>query len=147
MRTPMPMDSFDGTPYRAPDRHALAIGRVRFVGEAVALVLAETPEQAADAGELVMIDYIEEQPQIDPAQSSEVAFTWKLGDEAATTAAMAEAVHRVTIREVNNRVVAAPVEPRSAIGAWDAAADSYLLQTQTQGVHFMRGLVAASLDI
>jgi carbon-monoxide dehydrogenase large subunit len=147
MRTPMPMDSFDGTPFVEPERHALAIGRVRFVGEAVALVLAETPERAADAGELVMVDYDEEQPQIDPAQSSEVAFTWKLGDETATKAAMAGAAHRVTIREVNNRVVAAPVEPRSAIGSYDAASASYLLQTQTQGVHFMRGLVAASLDI
>ncbi|MCK5620755.1 MAG: xanthine dehydrogenase family protein molybdopterin-binding subunit, partial [Alphaproteobacteria bacterium] len=147
MRTPMPMDSFDGTPYREPERHALAIGRVRFVGEAVALVLAETPEQAADAGELVLIDYAEEPPQLDPAQSDDVAFTWKLGDEAATKAAMAEAAHRVTIREANNRVVAAPVETRSAIGAWDAATGAYLLRTQTQGVHFMRGLVAASLDI
>ena len=147
MRTPMPMDSFDGTPYREPERHALAIGRVRFVGEAVALVLAETPEQAADAGELVLIDYAEEPPQLDPAQSDDVAFTWKLGDEAATKTAMAGAAHLVTIREVNNRVVAAPVETRSAISAYDAAADSYLLRTQTQGVHFMRGLVAASLDI
>ena len=143
----MPMDSFDGTPFVEPERHALAIGRVRFVGEAVALVLAETLEQAADAGELVLIDYEEEQPQIDPAHSSEVAFTWKLGDEAATKAAMARAVHRVTISEVNNRVVAAPVEPRSAIGSYDPASDSYLLQTQTQGVHFMRGLVAPSLDV
>ncbi|MDH5409901.1 MAG: xanthine dehydrogenase family protein molybdopterin-binding subunit [Alphaproteobacteria bacterium] len=147
MRTPMPMNSFDGTPFVEPDRHALAIGRVRFAGEAVALVLADTAEQAADAGELIMIDYEEEPPQTDPALSDEVAFTWKLGDEAATRAVMAGAAHRVTIREINNRVVAAPIEARSAIGSYDGANKTYLLQTQTQGVHFMRGLVAASLDI
>jgi carbon-monoxide dehydrogenase large subunit len=147
MRTPMPMDSSDGTPFVEPERNALAIGRVRFVGEAVVLVLAETLEQAADAGELVLIDYAGEEPRLDLVRNGEVAFTWKLGDEAATKAAMASASHRVTITEVNNRVVAAPVEPRSAIGAYDEASGSYLLQTQTQGVHFMRGLVAASLDV
>jgi carbon-monoxide dehydrogenase large subunit len=151
MHTALPMDSFDGTPFREPDRHALAIGMVRFVGEPVVLVLAETPEQAADAGELVMVDYADEPAQIDAAQSRDVAFTWKLGDEGATRAALANAAHRVTITEVNNRVVAAPVEPRSAIGAYDSETDSYLLRTllrtQTQGVHLMRRLVAASLDI
>ncbi len=147
MRAALPMDSFDGTPFHEPMRHALAVGAVRFVGEPVAMVLAKTLEQAADAGELVMVDYDEQPPILDPAASGDVAFTWKLGDEAAARAAIANAPHRVTIAEINNRVVAAPVETRSAIGAYDATSDTYLLQTQTQGVHLMRRLMAAALDV
>ncbi|MCK4868025.1 MAG: xanthine dehydrogenase family protein, partial [Alphaproteobacteria bacterium] len=147
MRAALPMDSFDGTPFHEPMRHALAVGAARFVGEPVAMVLAETLEQAADAGELVMVDYNEQPPVLDPVQSNDLAFTWKLGDEAVTRAAIATAAHRVTIAEINNRVVAAPVETRSAIAAYDATSDIYLLQTQTQGVHLMRRLMAAALDV
>jgi len=147
MRTPMPMESFDGAPFHEPERNALAIGHVRYVGEPVAIVLAETPEQASDAAELVMVDYEEQPAAVDSAAGGETAFTWKLGDEAAVRAALADAAHRVTIREVNNRVVAAPVEGRSAIAMYDASAGTYTLKTQTQGVHFMRALVAAALDI
>jgi carbon-monoxide dehydrogenase large subunit len=147
MRTPMPVQSFDGTSFFEPDRHPLAVDAVRFVGEAVALVVAETAEQAADAAEMVTIDYIEEEAVTEAEKSAEIAFVWKHGDAQAADLGVTKATHLVTLRETNNRVLAAPLEPRAAIASYDAETDSFLLQTQSQGVNFMRALVAQSLDI
>jgi carbon-monoxide dehydrogenase large subunit len=143
----LPMDSFDGTPFHEPMRHALAPAEVRFVGEPAAMVLAETPEQAADAAELISVDYDPLPSIMDPAASGEVAFTWKLGDAETARAAIESAAHVVTVREASNRVAAVPAETRSAIASYDETTGDYLLQTQTQGVHLMRRLAAASLGV
>jgi len=147
LRCSRPMDSFDGTPFLEPPRHALAVETVRFVGEAIAFVVAETVDQARDAAELVMFDFEGLPVEVDPQASREVAFVYKLGDQQASDAAFASAAHVVTISQATNRVVAMPIEPRSVIGTYDPGSERFTLQTQSQGVHFIRRAVAASLAV
>ena len=84
---------------------------------------------------------------LDPRESDEVAVVRRIGDPEATDSAFSRAVHVVRIERANNRMWAAPIETRSAIGRYDAVHDTYRLDTQSQGVHVMRTLVAASLGI
>ncbi|MFO1170757.1 MAG: xanthine dehydrogenase family protein molybdopterin-binding subunit [Hyphomicrobiaceae bacterium] len=144
-RTAMP--SADGTPFNEPVRHALAIENVRFVGEAVAIVVAETKAAALDAAEQVIVEIDDEAPVVTIQKSTETAFTWAHGDAAATAAAISAAplVSRLTI--VNNRIAPAPIEPRSAIARYDRATDSFDLTTQSQGVHTLRNAFALTLGI
>ena len=84
---------------------------------------------------------------LDPRESDEVAVVRRIGDADATTSAFSRAAHVVRVGCTNNRMWAAPIETRSAIGRYDADHDTYRLDTQSQGVHVMRTLVAASLGI
>ena len=143
-----PQDSSDGTPFQSPDRYALPTDKVRFVGEAVVMVVAESEDAARDAAELVDIDYEDLPVETDTWTTPQVAFDWRMGDEDAVDAAMANAAHRVSIDGVvNNRVIVSPIETRSYVGRYDAAAGRYTLYTQSQGVHFLRRVIAQSLDI
>lgn len=142
-----PIDSADGTPFKARLRLPLAVDEVRFVGDAVAMVVAETPEAALDALELIDVDYDDRDHCVEPAQSEDIAFNWAMGDEAAAEAALDQAAHVVSITATANRVVISPLETRSAVGEYDAAGDRYTLHTQTQGVHFMRNVVAETLNL
>ncbi len=143
-----PQDSSDGAPFRNPDRYALPAETVRFVGEAVAMVVAESEDTARDAAELVDIDYEDLPVEGDTATTPHVAFDWHTGDEAAVAAAMADAAHTVSIEGVvNSRVIVSPIETRSYVGRYDAAADRFTLYTQSQGVHFLRRVIAQSLDV
>ncbi|TFL18534.1 xanthine dehydrogenase family protein molybdopterin-binding subunit [Jannaschia formosa] len=111
----------DGTRGATPERPILAKGRVRFVGEGIAMVVAETLAQARDAAEAIMVE-IEELPvKMDVAPGGpaifeeapdNVAYVWKLGDEARVEAALASAAHRVTLEVEDNRVMVASLEPR-----------------------------------
>ena len=120
------IDNRDGSTAAAPRRPLLAEGRVRFVGEAVAMVVAETLQQARDAAELIEIAHAERPVHMALAPGGAAlhddapdnrAFDWALGDEEATEAAIAEAAHVVRMPLVDNRVIANPMEPR---GAWAA---------------------------
>jgi carbon-monoxide dehydrogenase large subunit len=145
---PMPCaaahDGTDGTPFRSPERPLLAKERVRFVGDPVAFVVAETEAQALDAAEAVLVDVDEDAvPVTDPAASEDVAVVWEEGDAAAVTAALEKAAHVIRIRQTSPRVSVAPIETRSALGVFED--EAYTLYTQTQGVHFMRRMMAATL--
>jgi aerobic carbon-monoxide dehydrogenase large subunit len=143
-----------------PPFPALANGRVRFVGEAVAMILAETLEAARDAAELVEIDYepldsvtgteaasTDGAPQIWPQAPGNTAFTWEAGDRAATDAAFARA-HRVArVKIVNSRIMMAALETRGAIGEWDSAAERFTLHTASQMPHGLRHHLAGAFHL
>ncbi|SLN61772.1 Carbon monoxide dehydrogenase large chain [Pseudoruegeria aquimaris] len=118
----------DGSKGADPERPILAHGRVRFVGEAIAAVIAETPEQAKDAAELIGFDFdeldvhVEPRPggaQIHPEAPDNIAFDWGLGDEDGTAAALAGAAHHLTYEIGDNRVIANAMEPRGCFAEFD----------------------------
>ena len=130
------------------------------LGQPVALVVAETLLQAQDAAEAIEIDY-ETLPAVTDARAAletgapqlfdgipgNLVFDWDndTSDFAATDAAFAKAAHVTTLEMVNNRVVANSMEPRNAIGDWDAAAGRPVLYTGTQGSHFVRDPLAEAV--
>lgn len=146
----------DGSPMKEPPHWPLARDRVRYVGDQVAVVIAETREQAKDAAELVQVDY-EELPAVAslraalaegaPAVHDDVpgnlCFDWHLGDRAAVDAAFAQAAHVTTIDLVNQRLVPNAMEPRAAVGEYDAATGDYTLTTTSQNPHVIRLLMGA----
>jgi len=142
-----PIESIDGKPFHTPVRHALAVDAVRFVGDPVAIVIAETEEAAAQAAGLVFADCEEREPVLDVKQSAERAFLWEKGDATATEAAFAKAAQIVHIEVVNGRVLISPLEPRGALAEYDAASGIYTLYTPSQGVHLIRRLVAPTLGV
>jgi aerobic carbon-monoxide dehydrogenase large subunit len=150
----------DGSEQRPAPRHSLAHEVVRHVGEVVALVVAETAAQAQDAAEAVVVDYEElpavttaeaaiasGAPQLHPGAPGNVVLDWAGGDEAATNAAFANAAKVVKHTAYHSRVVGNPMEPRAAMGAYDAAKDLYLIYGTTQGVGPMRNQLAAVLGV
>ncbi|TMV61956.1 xanthine dehydrogenase family protein molybdopterin-binding subunit, partial [Thioclava sp. BHET1] len=117
----------DGKMAKAPKWPCLAQGRVRYVGEPIAAVVAETLDQARDAIEAIEIDYdalpvhMEVAPggaDLHEVAPHNVAFDWVLGDEAKTEAAFAEAAHRVTLRVEDNRIIVNAMEPRGCFAEW-----------------------------
>ena len=122
----------DGSMSATPRRPLLASGRVRHVGEGVAVVVAETLQQARDAAELIAVDYAERPAVTDTASAlaegaplvhdevpGNLCYDWAMGDEAATDAAFAKAARTVSLDLINNRVVANPMETRGVIARWD----------------------------
>ncbi|MCR9220659.1 MAG: xanthine dehydrogenase family protein molybdopterin-binding subunit [Alphaproteobacteria bacterium] len=143
-----PVDSADGTPFHAPERFPLARETVRFVGDPVAFVVAESLAAARDAADALFVDYEELAATVDPLAAEEVGFVWEDGDRAATEAAFAAAAQIVSLDGVvNNRIVITPIETRSALGWSDPDTGALVLETQTQGVHLVRRLVARTLGI
>ena len=150
---PMPGKADSGT--IQPPHPVLARGRVRHVGDPIAFVVAETAAQARDAAELIEVDYDElpvvadteaavapDAPRIWDEAPGNVCLDWEIGDRAATEAAFARASHVTRIELVNNRVVVSPIEPRVAIGDYDAAEGLMTLYTPTQGGMRMRPQLA-----
>ena len=142
------LKSRDGSPYKAPPRPALARGRVRHVGDPVAVVVAETAEAARDAAELVMVDYDElpavtdtagalepGRPQVWDEAPGNLCFDWETGDEAAADAAFAKADRVVALDLINNRVVASPMEGRACLAAVEDDTGRLVLHVSSQGVH------------
>ncbi|MFO1085544.1 MAG: xanthine dehydrogenase family protein molybdopterin-binding subunit [Reyranellaceae bacterium] len=151
----VPLDNRDGTPRGDTPRPMLAQGRVRHVGDPVALVVAETLEQAKDAAELIEVDY-EARPHVvgtyEAAQpgaplvhdhiKNNIVFDWEMGDRAATEAAFAKADRVVKLQLVNNRLVVNSMEPRGAICSYDPKDDRSTLWLSCQGVSMIRPVVA-----
>jgi carbon-monoxide dehydrogenase large subunit len=142
-------------PMIVPPRFALAVERVRHVGDPVAFVVADTRDIARDAAELVAVDYRvlpavveapaalrDGAPQLWDEAPGNLAFRFERGDKSAVVAAMEAAVHVVEIELVNNRLVVAPIEPRAAIGRYDAASDGFDLVLTGMGVHSLRNQLA-----
>ena len=153
--TDMPYDSvppgLDGNPPNVPHRPILADGRVRYVGEPVAVVVAETLGQARDAAELIEVDYDERPAVADMnnalADGAPLVFDdipnnllvhWSMGDKDATNAAFAKADKVVSIDLINNRIAPTAIEPRAALAEYDADSDRYTLTTGSQGSHKLR---------
>lgn len=117
----------DGSKGAGPERPVLARNVLRHVGEAIAVVVADTPEAAKDAAEVieletddlpVALDLAPGGPQIHAEAQGNLAYDWEIGDRAATEAAFASAAHRVALDVVHNRVIVAPMEPRGAFAEW-----------------------------
>ena len=151
----------DGQPMKTPPRPSLATGKVRFVGEPVACVVAETALRAKDAAELVELD-IDELPAVtDPADASKpgaprlhdeapgnLALDFHYGDAEAVKKAFAEAAHVTRLEIVSNRIIVNPMEPRAAIGSYDPASGRWTLHVGCQGVMGLRaGLARDVLNV
>src|SRR5215469_16393002 len=148
----------DGSCAVLPPHPAIAHGRVRHVGDTVAMVVAANAAAARDAAELIGVDYeplpavIETAHALNPSRPrvwdeapGNLCFDWEVGDRTAVESAMATARHRIRLELVNNRIVVNSMEARGAIGDYDPGEDSYTLWSSTQGSHFVRNLLAASV--
>ncbi len=144
----------DGSPMTLAPLPVLPAERVRYVGEAVAMVVATSPVAAQDAADLVDLD-LEELPAAATVEAAlaapvpiwddapgNVALDWSDGDEAAVDAAFADAAHVVAVRLVDTRVAPTAMEPRAAIAEWDAATGRFTLTAGTQGVVLVRRMLA-----
>jgi aerobic carbon-monoxide dehydrogenase large subunit len=145
----------DGSRYIAPPRPALASGRARHVGDAVAMVVARTRVEALEAAEQVLVDYeslpavVETGRAMDPDAAQvwdeapgNLSLDWEAGDAKATAAAFARASRVVQLDLVNNRVVPNSMETRGAIGAVEPGTGRLVLHASCQGVHVLRRLLA-----
>ncbi len=155
-----PMKGRNGTDLLIPPRPTLANGRVRYVGEPIAMVVAETAVQAQDAAEALLVDY-EELPAVFDAKDAilpgaarvhdevpgNLALDFVGGDEAATAAAFAKAAHVVRLDAYHTRVVGNPMEPRTCIGSYDPATELYYLHSCTQGASVMRSQISTVLGV
>ena len=149
------INSLDGSPMKEPKHPVLADGKVRCVGDRVALVVAETLEQARVAAELIEVDYDELPPVVDPATAAgaasavhaeapdNVVYRWGIGDQAGTDAAFANAAHVTTLSYRNNRLIPNPMEPRACNASYDVNADNYTLYVSNQNPHVERLLMCA----
>ena len=150
-----PRKKKDGSPMFAPQRPALVADRVRYVGDPVAMVIAETLAQAKDAAELVDVDYEPLPAVTDVAEAAEagaavvwdengdnVSHTFERGDRAATEAAFAKAKHVVTRRYVITRVHAQYMEPRGALAVYDHGEEHFTLYADVNYPHRVRNMLA-----
>ncbi|MBI3705497.1 MAG: xanthine dehydrogenase family protein molybdopterin-binding subunit [Rhizobiales bacterium] len=148
--------SKDGTPMKMASHPALAAAKVNCVGDAVAVVIAETYEQGRDAAEKVKVDYevlaavvdpakaqAPGVPQIHPDIANNTIYQWHLGDAKATAAAFAAAAHVTKLDIVNNRLVPNAMEPRAALAEYDAGTDNLTLWNTSQNPHVARLVIAA----
>jgi carbon-monoxide dehydrogenase large subunit len=152
--------SKDGSQMKMAPHPALAHGTANYVGDAVAVVVAETLAQAKDAAEKVAVDYEPLPTVVDPAnaqadgapQIHEIAarntiYQWHLGDPGAVEAAFKTAKHVTSLDFTNNRLVPNAIEPRAAIGEYDAGSDSLTLWNTTQNPHVARLVISAFIGI
>jgi carbon-monoxide dehydrogenase large subunit len=140
----------DGSPIVAPPRMPITAAEARFVGDAVALVVAETRNQARDAAEMIDVDWVPLAAVADlagAARAGDAAAYYHAGDKAAREAAFAAAAHVVRLQVVNQRVVANPLEPRALAAQYDAASGRYTLWCPTQNVHNTRAQLAGVLGV
>lgn len=146
----------DGSAMVEPPWPILAQGRVRFAGEAVAVVIADSAAQARDAAEKIEVDYRSlpavvatgaamagGAPQVWDQAKNNVCFDWHIGDKAAADAAMAKAAHVTRLEIVNQRLVPNPMEPRSALAEYDGSTGHLTLYCTSQGPHAVRLLLGA----
>ena len=146
----------DGSPMAEPPHPVLALGKVRHVGDPIAVVIAETKQQARDAAELIEIDYQDlpsvsstvdaiapGAPEVHDGVAGNLCYDWHIGDKAVVDAVFAGAAHVVRLDLVNNRLVPNAMEPRAAIGEWDTSSGDYTLYTTSQNPHVIRLLMGA----
>ena len=156
----VPFNNRDGTPMKRPPRPALATDKVRFVGDPVAFVVADTLLQAKDAAEAVEVDIDALPAVVRPEEAARpgaplihdeapgnVALDYHFGDSEKVAAAFAKAAHVTRLKLVNSRVVVNAMEPRAAIGLHDPASGRFTLHAPSQGAFGMRGNMAEILKV
>lgn len=146
--------STDGQPMKEPPHPILALDKVRYVGDHVVMVVAETLEQAKNAAELVEVDYEPLSAVVDVRDAKGGAalhdiapdnhcYKWAIGDKAVVDAAFKGAAHVTKLDLINNRLVPNAMEPRAAIGSYSRANDDYTLYVSNQNPHVERLLMTA----
>lgn len=147
----------DGSDPQSPVRYALADGKVNFAGEGLAFVVAESPVAARDGAEAVMFDIDPLPAIIDPEEAlapgavqihddaANLCVDWREGDFDAVEAAFDKAAHVTRMRIPINRVVVATMEPRGAVGEYDATSERFTIHLGCQGVHGMRQTLATAV--
>lgn len=148
--------SKDGSPMKMAAHPALANGKVNHVGDAVAVVIAETKAQGRDAADNVKVGYEVLPAVADPAHAQDkgapqihadvpnnTIYQWHLGDQKAADAAFAQAKHVTKLDLINNRLVPNAIEPRAALAEYDAGNDSLTLWNTSQNPHVARLVIAA----
>jgi aerobic carbon-monoxide dehydrogenase large subunit len=160
LKTLIPVPNRDGSPMKMPTRPSLAIDKVRFVGDPVAFVVAETLAQAKDAAEAVMVD-IDALPAVTDAREAtkpgaplvfddapgNLCVDYLYGESAKVAEAFAKAAHVTRLRLVSNRIVVCAMEPRSALAEYDAKTDRYTLRAGNQGAFGLKHQMADLLKI
>jgi len=149
-----------GEPFAFALQPVLAEGKVRYAGEPVALVVAETRTQALDAAEQVIVNYAplpavttaaaartRSAPELSAEVPGNVCLDWRTGDTAAVAAAIAAAAHVVELRLDNHRIVTNPMELRGVIGVWDEEAGRYTAYVSSQSIHATRDNTARALGV
>lgn len=161
-----PIPGWEGPAPFVPRRPVFARDQVMHVGELVAVVLAESERQAQDASELVAVDYDSLEPAVDPEEAAagtpviwpqnkagNVALEWTApidpdgAKRKAVDAAFAGAAHITRLKLTNQRIAAVSLEPRTATGSYEPAADKYTLRTGTQGVWSIQMQTCAAMKI
>ena len=144
----------DGSAPKEPPHPLLAVGKVRYVGDHIAVVIAESIEAAQAASEKIVIDLDNLPAVVDPATAigntqihdemdDNVYFDWELGDETATADALGGADKIIELTVTNNRVIPNAIEPRAAVAEYDEVEDRYTLYTSSQNPHLTRLVMAA----
>jgi aerobic carbon-monoxide dehydrogenase large subunit len=149
-----------GSPLNVPPRYGLAHERVRFVGEPVAIIVAETEHIAQDAAELVEIAYEDLTVFVEAKDASaagavrihdgvpdNLALEYEYGNQQAAEQAMAGAAHKVRVTLRAQRISGNPMEPKSAVASYDAATDSYELSVPTQGTSDLKNALALIIGL
>ncbi|MBO6755674.1 MAG: xanthine dehydrogenase family protein molybdopterin-binding subunit [Roseibium sp.] len=148
--------SKDGSPMNMGAWRAMEPEIVRFVGQAVAVVIADTAAQARDAADAVVVEYEELDaivdavaamedgaPQLHPEAPNNLIYDWEIGDEAAVNAAFEGAAHVTKMEITNNRLAPNPMEPRAALAIYDTAEEHFTLYTTSQNPHVARLVLSA----
>ena len=147
-----------GRPMSKPERQVMPVAQTRFVGEVLAMVVAETPSQARDAADAVEIDFDPSDaiastahaldpsaPKVWPQYDSNMVVHWEYGDQSDVDAKLAKSHKRVAVDLINNRLVVSPMEPRAAAAKWDAATQSLTVHTPSQGGRRLQMALAQQL--
>jgi len=150
----------NGEPHKAPPHALLALDTVRHVGDTVAVVIADSYNQAKDAAEHVLVNYSAKPavvsvgdaldanaPQVHAEAPGNLCFDWEIGDKAATDAAFKSAHHVTRFEVTNNRMIPNAIEPRSAIGEYDPGSDEITLYTTSQNPHVARLVISAFIQL
>jgi carbon-monoxide dehydrogenase large subunit len=160
LKTLIPVPNRDSSPMKTPTRHSLATDKVRFVGDPVAFVIAETVAQAKDAAEAVVVD-IDSLPAVTDAREAtkpgapivfddapgNICLDFLAGDTAKVDEAFAKAAHVTRLRLVSNRIVVCAMEPRCALAEYDPASDRYTFRAGNQGAFGLKHQMADLLKV
>jgi carbon-monoxide dehydrogenase large subunit len=137
-----------GAMLKQPHRDVLAKDRVRFVGQEVALVVAETAAQAQDVAEQIEVEYRDlPAGQLYPDIPHDVCFEYEYGNEGAVKEAFSRAAHITRVTVESQRLIGNPMEPKAAVASYDAASGAFDLYVPTQGMSMMRAGLAAVTQV
>ncbi|MBI1211206.1 MAG: molybdopterin-dependent oxidoreductase [Alphaproteobacteria bacterium] len=152
--------SKDGSPMKAGAHPALAVDTVRYVGDHIAVVIADSPALARDAAEKIEVDYDllpavttpdkaqgSDAPQLHAEAPRNTVYQWELGNKKETDAAFKSPAHVVKLKLTNNRLIPNAMEPRAAIGEYDQGTGAYTLYVTSQNPHVARLVMSAFIGI